>query len=239
MWIRCLEVGMLVLFAGIGLTALGIALGTVVGAFRKAKILRTSNPPAKVPDKSTWSDEQKARSATHWKGWRDRMEGFGKDINQIYNPTRRDTLEIVKESQNWARLGIQYAIIANGGALAAMPYLLAQSASNYRIALADAYWSALWFAMGIAAAAFTCLVAYLDFQVTAGSYWAALRLEWRQAQQRHFENEVDHEYELHAELQSTLQAVSVKTSIAGVVLGIIAWIALIVGAFRLIVSMST
>ena len=237
MWARCIEIGALCLLGGIGLAAVIVAIVAVVQAFQKAKSLRTSQPPAKLPDKSGWSDEYKATMAAHWKGWRDRFEAFGKDISQIYVPLRRDTIEIVKESSQWGRLGIQYAIIANGGALAAMPYLLAQSTTNYHVTFGDAFWSALWFALGIAAAAFTCLIAYLDFQVTAASYWANLRVEWRLAAQRHFENDDKIDPAAHDELLATLQTVGTKTTIAGVILGTIAWIALGVGALRLVMSM--
>lgn len=236
-WVRCVELLAIVLCAGAGLTAVGVAFAAVYKGFREAKTLRTLPATVKAPDRSTWSDAYKATVAAHWDGVRKQLKDYGADLNQIANPLRRDAIEIVKESSQWGRLGIQYALIANGGALAALPYLMSQAVAFSRIGVPDATWSAAWFTLGMTCAALCCLVAYFDFQVTASQYWANHRFELLQLSQRHFETQDPLPYESHIAMLGILQAVNVKTTLAGVALAIISWFALAYGAVRLIVSM--
>jgi hypothetical protein len=194
--------------------------------------------PAAPPRKESDTEEAKRQAAEFWKGWRDKLADYGKDLNQIANPIRRDALEVVKESSNWGRLGIQYALIANGGALAALPYLLNQSGNSYNVDFADALWAARWFTLGLAAALLCCLVAYVDFQLNAASYWASYRLELAYLHQRHFETEGTADaYDTTVTMMNVVQAVRVRTSLTGVALGFVSWFALAWGVFRLIGSM--
>jgi hypothetical protein len=113
----------------------------------------------------TQIDQQEA----HRQQWRDKYAGYASEFGTLLAPLRKDAIEIVKESNAWGRLAVQYALIINGGALAALPYLLAQGAA-YRIDVRDASTAAAWFAGGIGTAAICCLLAYINLQIWAGAY---------------------------------------------------------------------
>jgi hypothetical protein len=156
-WYRCLELLAIAICVGSAAAAVTIAMVAVTKAYRSSRSLRTTSVAEQPPDKSKWTDDYKAQVAAHWKEMRDRVGSYAADINLLANPLRRDAIEIVKESSNWARLGVQYAMIGNGGALAALPYLLSQTAPQYKLGLHDAEWSAVWFAIGLISAALCCL----------------------------------------------------------------------------------
>jgi hypothetical protein len=237
-WYRCLEIPAIVLCAGGAIAALTVAIVAVVSGYRETRPLRAGPRRSEPANNADLTDEAKARMAAHWKGWRDRIAPYASDISLLANPLRRDAIEIVKESANWGRLGVQYAMIGNGGALAALPYLLSQTAPLYKLAIHDAVWSAVWFAIGLISAALCCLVAYSDFQVTATMYWANQGIEVRLANQRHFETNDQIPVDAHHQMLGVLQSVAIKTSLCGVALAVIAWFALAWGAFRLIISMA-
>lgn len=236
-WKHCLELLLYVLIVGSVAVLMCLVVHAIIRGYRETRSLRQP-APAIAPRKEGDTEESRRLAADHWKRWRDRLVDYGKDLNQIANPLRRDALEIVKESSNWGRLGIQYALIANGGALAALPYLLNQSGNTYNVEFNDALWAARWFTLGLAAALLCCIVAYLDFQLTAASYWASHRLELAHLHQRHFETEgtaVAHDATVT--MINAVQAVNVRTSLAGVWLGFVSWFGLAWGVFRLIGSM--
>jgi len=236
-WKHWIELVVYVLIVGIVMVLLCAVAHAIIKGYRETKSLRQPVPAAPAR-KDGDTEDAKRQVAEFWKGWRDKLADYGKDLNQIANPLRRDALEVVKESSNWGRLGIQYALIANGGALAALPYLLNQSGNAYNVEFNDALWAARWFTLGLAAALLCCLVAYLDFQLTAASYWASHQLELANLHQRHFETHgtaVAHEATVA--MINAVQAVNVRTSIAGVSLGFVSWVALAWGVFRLIGSM--
>jgi hypothetical protein len=60
----------------------------------------------------------------HQQKWREKYAGYANDFNLLLNPLRRDAIELVKESSNWGKLAVQYALIVNAGALAALPLSL-------------------------------------------------------------------------------------------------------------------
>ena len=236
-WLRCLEFLAIIVVAGVAIGATTLALAAVTRAWRKSAVLRTSETPKKA-DNSGLSEQEKTANAAHWDLWRKKIALYASDINLLANPIRRDAIEIIKESSNWGRLGIQYILIGNGGALAALPYLLNSTATEYHLSLTNATWSAAWFAVGLTAAALCCLVAYLDFQVNATMYWSSHRIEILAARQRHFEDNMPVPYDSHLEIHAALQSVAVKTTLAGVAIAIAAWFALAWGAFRIILSMT-
>lgn len=236
-WRHCAEILFFAFIVVLVVAALAMAIGAVASAWRAARPLRQPTPPPKPTASSQLTDEQKARLAEHWERWRKRFAGYAAEYNNLVNPMRKDTIEIIKESANWGRLAVQYALIGNGGALAALPYLLSHT-TRLELPIGDAIWSALWFATGLLSAALCCLIAYLDFQVTASIYWADIRLEVDGMRQRHFESPDYIEIEPQVTMRNVLQAVTIKTSAAGVILGLIAWFALAWGAFRLIISLT-
>jgi len=236
-WHRWLEVVVIVVFAGGTLLAGVLAVTAVIQGARKVKAAQAAIPTANRGDAGVQSEEHKALVAEHWRRWRERMAGLASDINLLAGPYRRDAIELIKESANWGRLGIQYAIIVNAGALAALPYLLNQ-ATSHKIAVGDAAWSAGWFATGLIAAALCCLVAYLDFQIGSQMHWTNYDMECRAARQRHFEGDEQLPLDSHTLRITVLQATNTRTSLCGVALAVIAWLAFAVGALRLIYSMA-
>jgi hypothetical protein len=106
------------------------------------------------------------------------------------------------------------------------------------LSIGDAVGSALWFAGGMFAAAFVCVVAYLDFQVTAGVYWSSIDLEYKLIYQRHYDTEMDdQEHPMRLRITAQLKATSVRTSLARVYLALLAWFALAWGAIRIMLSL--
>jgi hypothetical protein len=235
-WKHCVEILFFGIFVLIGVAALIVAVTAVVKGYLISRSLREPQQP-KAQAAVAKTEEHKAAVAAHWERWRKRFAGYASDYNSLLNPVRRDTIDIIKESANWGRLAVQYAMIGNGGALAAMPYLLSQTAT-YKLPISDAIWSATWFATGLISAALCCLIAYLDFQVTAAIYWADIKLTNETMNQRHFETTDIIEIKPHQEMRAGLQAVTIKTGVAGVALGVIAWFALAWGAFRIIISLT-
>jgi predicted transport protein len=177
----------------------------------------------------------------HWKEVREQAHDYAADLNLTVNPLRKDTIEFVKEAANWGRLGVQYALIGNGGALAGLPYLLGlikATAEKPVLLTGDVIWSAGWFAAGMFAAAATCVVAYVDFTLNATINWSWIDLEVKLARQRHYDVEVeDDEFLLRQQIFAQLKASSVVTSLAGIWLALLAWVALAWGAIRLISSL--
>lgn len=236
-WQRWVEIVVMGLSAGSFGIAFCIAISAVVQGYRKTKSLRSIQKWESKPIVPI-DAAHKAELEKVWVLWRARWSGYATEINLMANPIRRDAIEIVKEASNWGRLGVQYVLIGNGGALAALPYLLSSPTAKYAIGIGDAFWSAVWFAGGLTAAAACCVVAYLDFQVTAAMYWANHQIEIRAAQIRHFETADTLPLEAHTEMLGVLQSVTTRTSLAGVWIAFIAWFALAWGAFRLIISMA-
>lgn len=237
-WQHCLEIAVFSLIVLGIVVAVGVAGAAVVSGYRKTRALRQQvemKVPAKAAENLT--DEYKAQVATHWKAWRDKFAGYAADVNTLVNPLRRDTIDIIKESANWARLGIQYALIGNGGGLVALPYLLSQTAAH-KLPLDDAVWSALWFALGIVAAAFVCLIAYIDFLVNASMNWLDIRTIDAAAAQRHFETTEPLPTEANLTMRNALLTTGIRTSLAGVALGVVAWFPLAWGALRIVVSLT-
>jgi hypothetical protein len=156
------------------------------------------------------------------------------DSNLLLAPLRRDALDLTKESGAWARLGIQYSLIVNAGALAALPYLLAQG-SAYRIDVSDASAAACIFAAGLFSAAVCCLFAYLNLQIMAEAYWADWDAEMKNMVDRHFEHEqFRKEVPLDVARAKRIRKHVAWTVKVGVVLGVGSWVAFIAGALLLI-----
>lgn len=236
-WKHCLELLAIVLVAGAALVALGIAIAAVVTAHRSTKVLRTM--PASIKPAEPVTPERRAQIDSHWATWRKRMADYGADVDLLVHPLRKEGIEITKEAGNWGRLGVQYAMLGNGGALAALPYVLIQEAGLRLpfLLVGDAIWSALWFAVGLLSAAACCLVAYLDCMVTAAMYWTNLRAGFAAADQRHFVlDDVTLPHEQTTNMIRVLSIVTGRTSLAGVALAMIAWIAFAWGAVRIIVA---
>ena len=147
----------------------------------------------------------------------------------------------MKEAANWGRLGVQYALIGNGGALAGLPYLLGLiklTSEHPVLMMSDIKWSAGLFAGGLLASALVCVVAYADFTLTASIYWSWIDLQMKLAEQRYYDTEVDsEEFALRQRIFAQLKASAVVTSLAGVWLGLLAWVSLAWGAIRLILSL--
>lgn len=236
-WRHCAEVVFFVFVAVGAIASVAIAIIAVAGAWRAARPLREPVPLPKRPAAEDLSEERKKQLADHWEAWRKRCLAHATEYNHLINPLRKDTIDILKEAANWGRLAVQYALIGNGGALAALPYLLSNT-TRLELPIVDAIWSAMWFATGLFSAALCCLIAYMDFQVSASIYWADQRVTGDALRQRHFETGEVFDLEPHISMRNTLQSVNVRTSLAGVVLGLISWFALAWGAFRLIISLS-
>ncbi|MCA0246989.1 MAG: hypothetical protein LCH88_16750 [Proteobacteria bacterium] len=239
-WQECAEIAIGTLLIASGALAVVWALVAIIKAYRAAAPLREASRPTKRIDHSQHTDEYRAQVEAHWEKVRKQARGYAEDVNLLINPLRRDTIEYVKESANWGRLGVQYALIGNGAALTALPYLLglAKTSPATVLTILDARWSAWWFTGGLMAAALTCAIAYIDFQIHAGVNWSSIDLDYKLAMQRHHDIEVDSgEYALRQEIQNQLRATNVVTSLAGIWLAILAWVALSRGAIRLINSL--
>ncbi len=237
-WRHCAEVVFFVFIVAVAVTAFALVIAAIVKAWRIAKPLR--HPPSRpqIASAEPVSEERKKQLADHWKGWRERYSGYATEYNQLVNPLRKDGIDIIKESANWGRLAIQYALIVNGGALAALPYLLSNT-TRLVLPVGDAIWSAVWFTAGLFSAAICCLVAYLDFQVTAAIYGADQGVEIEMLRQRHFETTNVIEPEPRIAMRLALFAVTIRTGLAGITFGIIAWFAFAWGAIRLINSLAS
>jgi hypothetical protein len=237
MWRHCVEIIAFVLVAGAAIGAFVTAITVVCRAYKTASPLRRPFviEPQKQPEHS---DEYKKTLAEHWELWRKRMARYADDINKLVVPLRRDTLEVVKESANWGRLGVQYALIGNsGGLVVALPFVLSKS-SAVHLSLDDANMCALLFILGFLSAAATCLVAYADFQLSAAIYWNDIDIEFIAARQRHFETADAIPTEPRVAMRNVLKAANTKISLCGVGLAAIAWIALAWGGLRLILSLT-
>jgi hypothetical protein len=170
--------------------------------------------------------------------WRERYAAYASDFGVLLAPLRKDAIELAKEGGAWARLAVQYALIVNGGALAALPYLLAQG-SAYRIDVKDASTAACWFAGGLLAAALCCLLAYLNAQFFSAAYFADWDGEFKNAVDRHFENEqLRNEVPAAMARGKRLRSHIGWTNWAGITLGIGSWVAFIKGALLLILFRS-
>jgi hypothetical protein len=166
--------------------------------------------------------------------WREKYSAYSSDFNLMAGPLRRDALEIVKESGAWARLAVQYALIVNAGALAALPYLLNHT-GTYRIDVSDASGAACWFAGALFAAALCCLIAYINAQLMASAYWSDWDAEVHNTGDRHFGNEKARQ----AVPVAVARAERIRkhtgwTSLLGMVLGVASWSGFIWGALQLI-----
>lgn len=243
-WQFCAELVFIMLVFSSAFGAGGWATAALIKAFRVAKPLRESRPLDKIADRSALTPEQKADIERHWQNVRERIKAYGEDLGRMALPLRRDTFEFVKEASQWGRLGIQYAIVGNAGALAALPYLLSWQKTNSPatplLTVGDATWSAIWFAGGLFSAAVVCAIAYCDFQVNAAIGWNDLDVEYKLVLQRHYDTEIDgQELPLRQQIRAELRVVTVRTSIAGLYLALIAWFGLAWGAIRLISSLQS
>ncbi len=237
-WQHCIEIFFFGLFIVIALATTVWAIAAIFGAWRATARNRRPWVPAKSEPQKDLTPEQRASVERQWEDIRTRATAYAKDLNLSANEHRRAALESIKESGLWARLAIQYALVGNGAALVALPYLLSQL-TNYTLPLGDAKWSAYWFALGGAAAALCCLVVYLDYQITAAIYWGDWDLEINLARQRHYENSTTVDYEGSHHMRNQLRAVNLVTGWSGVVFGVLTWMCLGWGVLRLMMSLIT
>lgn len=241
-WQHCAEV-VFISLVFVSVFALVLwAIAAIVRAYRIAKPLRENPPQDKVADRSALTEEQKAKVDQHWQTVRDRSKAYSEDIGRTAAQLKRDAIEYVKESQNWGRLAVQYALIGNAGALAALPYLLSWQRSTTpgitQLSVGDATWSAIWFAGGLLTAALVCAIAYVDFQINAAIHWNDVDVEYKLAAQRHYDTEINgQDIPLRQQIRTELRTVSVRTSLAGLHLALLAWFSLAWGTVRLIVSL--
>jgi hypothetical protein len=162
------------------------------------------------------------------------MTEYLHDLNLASNPMRRDAIEYFKESSSWARLSVQYALIVNAGAIAALPHLLD---GERKIPLVVAASAAGWFAGGIVLAADCCLAAYLNYQAHGTRQFNEQALEVLTARHRHFEQDTQAEVAKRlTEIKNCNIAIDL-TVFLGIVFGMCAWVVFMWGAIRLVIAM--
>jgi hypothetical protein len=176
-----------------------------------------------------------ARDAVQWSEWRGRMTGYLHDLNLASNPMRRDAIEYFKESSAWGRLSVQYSLIVNAGAMAALPHLME---GDRRIAPIAAISAAGWFASGIIFAADCCLAAYLNWQAHGTKQSNEQAIEIFTARHRHFDQETQSEVAKRISAIRICNAAIEVTVFLGIVFGMCAWVAFIWATIRLVVQIA-
>ena len=174
-----------------------------------------------------------AKDASHLAEWRDRVSNYINDLDKGANKLRSEALTLFKDSSDWGRLGIQYSLIVNAGALAALPYLIDSSRHAVQITAASA--AAGWFATGLILAADCCLAAYINLQAMGEAFFADRDIEIAVAIERHFADDSQRGKAAKAAARANFcRKITVTTVSAAVVLALASWVSFMWGTINLI-----
>ena len=155
-------------------------------------------------------------------------------IDKQVTPARTEAWRGLAEAGLWGRLAIQFGFVLNGGALAILPALMAQT-NGYSIERAAAGWSAWLFATGLIMAALCCFVAYAHFRVVTHAGYA--RAETENNYIDHVLYRTEHSLELAhraSKREAGMHQWHVWLGPVGLLLGLAVYIFFAWGALRLI-----